>query len=418
MDLNVVAATPTAAAAPKAAPLPTRTDAIIDRAKAALLQNYKQQPVVLERGEGVYVWDVEGRRYLDLICGIATCGLGHCHPQVVTAAKAQLDRLWHVSNVFYTEPQIALAERLNKASGLPGARSFFCNSGAEANEALIKLARRAQKERGQPDRFEVITFEQSFHGRTLATVTATGQKKYQQGFEPLPAGFVHLPYGDLDAVDKAIGPRTAAILVEPIQGEGGVRPAPAGFLEGLRQRCDAHGLFLMIDEVQTGVGRTGKAFGFQHTGITPDAFSLAKALGNGLPIGAMVCTDAIGKALPSGTHGSTFGGNPVAAAAAGVTWDLACSAAQLQDTAAKGELLLALGQALKAKRADKIVDVRGQGLLFGVEVKDGAADVVARCRANGLLVNLAGEKTVRFAPAFVTTREQLTEGLLLLERSL
>ncbi len=417
MDLLASAPAPTTAT-PSKPSLPSRTDAVMDRAKKALLQNYKQQPLVLERGEGVYVWDVEGRRYLDLICGIATCGLGHCHPQVVSAAKAQLDKLWHVSNVFYTEPQIALAERLNKASGLPGARSFFCNSGAEANEALIKLARRAQKERGQPDRFEIITFEQSFHGRTLATVTATGQKKYQQGFEPLPAGFVHVPYGDLDAVDKAIGPKTAAILVEPIQGEGGVRPAPAGFLQALRQRCDAHGLFLMIDEVQTGVGRTGKAFGFQHTGVSPDAFSLAKALGNGLPIGAMVCTDALGKALPSGTHGSTFGGNPVAAAAASVTFDLACSAAQLADTAAKGAHLHALGQALKAKRADKVVDVRGQGLLFGVEVKDAAADVVARCRANGLLVNLAGEKTVRFAPAFVTTMDQLTQGLAILEQSL
>jgi acetylornithine/N-succinyldiaminopimelate aminotransferase len=397
----------------------TRTEQVIARAKDVLLQNYRQQPLVLTRGEGAYVWDAEGRRYLDLIAGIATCALGHCHPAVVAAAKAQLDTLWHVSNVFYSEPQIALAERLTKASGLPVARAFFCNSGAEANEALIKLARRAQREvMGHPERFEIITFEGGFHGRTLATVTATAQPKYQAGFEPLPTGFVYAPYGDLDAVKARIGPNTAAILVEPIQGEGGVRPAPAGFLAGLRALCDRHGLLLLVDEVQTGIGRTGKPFAFQHDGIVPDAFSLAKSLGNGLPIGAMVCSDAVGKALPPGTHGSTFGGNLVAAAAANATWDLATAPETLRENEAKGEYLRQLGEALKARRPERVKDVRGRGLLFGVEVDGGAADVQARCRANGLLVNLAGEKTIRFAPAYVTTREQLAEGLAILERSL
>jgi acetylornithine/N-succinyldiaminopimelate aminotransferase len=397
---------------------PTRTEVIIDRAKHELLQNYKQQPVVLERGEGVWVYDSEGRKYLDLICGIATCCLGHCHPAPIAAAKAQLDKLWHVSNAFYTEPQIALSERLNSASGLAGARSFFCNSGAEANEALIKLARRYQKERGQPGRVEILCFDSSFHGRTLATVTATGQPKYQQGFEPLPAGFRHVQYGDVAAVKAAVGPQTAAILVEPIQGEGGVRPAPAGFLSALRAVCDEHGLLLLIDEVQTGTGRTGKAFAFQHEGILPDAFSLAKSLGNGLPIGAMVCSDAVGKALPSGTHGSTFGGNPVAAAAACATWDIACSPSTLEANAKKGALLLRLGHDLMARKPGRVVAIRGQGLLFGIEVDAGAADVVARCRANGLLVNLAGDKTVRFAPAYITTEAQLTEGVALFEKSL
>ncbi len=389
---------------------------LMERAKARLLQNYKQQPLALARGEGVYVWDADGRRYLDLIAGIATCALGHCHPAVVAAAKKQLDTLWHVSNVFYTEPQVALAERLCAASGLPQARAFFCNSGAEANEALLKLARRHQKDRGQPGRFEVLAFEHSFHGRTLATLTATGQPKYQKGFEPLPQGFRHVPYGDLAAVKAAVGPATAAILVEPIQGEGGVRPAPAGFLKGLRALCDEHGLLLLVDEVQTGVGRTGKAFGFQHEGVLPDAFSLAKALGNGLPIGAMVCSDAVSKALPSGTHGSTFGGNLVAAAAACATWDLAMGL--LDEVTAKGQAFLELALAVKARRPEKVTDVRGRGLLWGVEVQGPAAEVVARCRENGLLLNLAGEKTVRFAPAFVVTREQLVEGLAIFEKSL
>lgn len=397
----------------------TRTSKDIELAKQVLLQNYKQQPVVLVKGEGVHVWDAEGNKYLDLICGIATCALGHCHPAVVDAAKKQLETLWHVSNVFYSEPQVQLAERLTRASGLPNARAFFCNSGAEANEALIKLARRYQHEvKGQKARSEIITFEGGFHGRTLATVTATAQPKYHQGFEPLPQGFHYAQLGNLEQVRSLITASTAAILVEPIQGEGGVKPAPAGFLKALRALCDEHGLLLMIDEVQTGIGRTGKPFAFQHHGVVPDAFSLAKSLGNGLPIGAMVCSDEVSKALPSGTHGSTFGGNLVAAAAGIATWDLACTDAVLKENEAKGAYLLELGEALKARRPERVKDVRGKGLLFGIEVDTGAAEVVARCRQNGLLTNLAGEKTIRFAPAYITTREQLAEGLSIFERSL
>ncbi len=296
--------------------------------------------------------------------------------------------------------------------------AFFCNSGAEANEALIKLARRAQVDRGFKDKYELLTFESSFHGRTLATLTATAQPKYQAGFEPLPQGFRHAPYGDLEAVRKAIGPHTGAILVEPIQGEGGVRVAPPGFLKGLRAICDEKGLLLMIDEVQTGFGRTGKTYAFQHEGIIPDAFSLAKSLGNGLPIGAMVCTDEAAKALPSGTHGSTFGGNLVAAAAANVAFDLACSDEAMAETTRKSARLFELARALQARHPTKIKDVRGKGLLMGLEIEGGAADVVARCRTNGLLVNMAGEKTARFAPAFVATDAQLVEGLSLFEKSL
>jgi len=396
----------------------SRTEDLMQRAKTRLLQNYKQQPVALVRGQGCAVWDADGREYLDLLGGIATCALGHCHPEVVAAAQKQMATLWHVSNVFYSEPQIELAERIGEASGLPGARAFFCNSGAEANEALIKLARRAQKDRGQPGRFEVLTFESSFHGRTLATLTATAQPKYQQGFEPLPPGFKYAPYGDLAAVKAAITAQTAAILVEPIQGEGGVRVAPPGYLKGLRALCDEHGLLLMIDEVQTGCGRTGKAFAFQHEGVVPDAFSLAKSLGNGLPIGAMVCTDAVSKALPSGTHGSTFGGNLVAAAAANVAFRLSVDPAMLAETAAKGALALELGRGIQQRHPGKVKDVRGKGLLFGLELTSPAAELVTKCRAQGLLVNTAGEHTVRFAPALTVTREQLQDGLGRLEKAL
>jgi acetylornithine/N-succinyldiaminopimelate aminotransferase len=386
------------------------------RAKAHLLQNYKQQPVVLERGEGAYVWDTDGKRYLDLLGGIATCAFGHCHPEVSRALHAQVDRLWHVSNVFYHQPSIELAEQLTSASGLQ--RAFFCNSGAEANEALIKLARKVMKDRGQPERFEILTFENSFHGRTLTTVSATGQVKYQKGFEPLTPGFRHLPYGDLEAVRQAVGPQTAAVLVEPIQGEGGVRVAPAAFLQGLRALCDEKGLLLLVDEVQTGIGRTGKLFAFQHAGIRPDAFSLAKSLGNGIPVGAMVCSEETGKSLVAGTHGSTFGGNPLACAAANVVVRLARDPALLAEVERKGQFFLERARALQARLGGRITDVRGQGMLLGVELSGEAGPVVTRLRELGLLVNAAGERTVRFAPPYIVTEAQLEEGLRLLEQAL
>lgn len=396
-------------------PMATKSEQVIDRAKAHLLQNYRTQPVVLERGQGARVWDVEGKAYLDLLGGIATTALGHCHPEVVAALKAQADKLWHCSNVFYSQPQIELAELVTKAAGLE--RAFFCNSGAEANEAIIKLARKVQKDRGQPDRFEIITFLNSFHGRTLATVTATGQTKYQKGFEPLPAGFTHVPYGDLDAVKKAIGKHTAAILVEPIQGEGGVLPAPEGFLTALRALCDEHGLLLLVDEIQTGMGRTGKMFGFQHEDVRPDAISLAKALGNGIPIGAMLCREELGKSLSAGTHGSTFGGNLLASAAATVSFRLISDPKMLKTVQERGAYFMAKARALMAKHPERITAVRGRGLLIGIEVKGEAAPVVGKCRDGGLLVNVAGERTVRFAPPFIVTEQELDEGLAIFERA-
>jgi len=388
----------------------------MDKAKAHLLQNYKQQPIVLERGLGSRVWDADGREYLDLISGIATCGLGHCHPEVVVAVKAQLEKLWHVSNVFYSEPQIELAARLTAASGLQ--RAFFCNSGGEANEALLKLARKVQKDRGNPDRYEVISFDNSFHGRTLATVTATGQPKYHKGFEPLPAGFTHVPYGDLEAVRKAVGPHTAAILVEPIQGEGGVRQAPPGFLKALRALCDEKGLLLLVDEIQTGMGRTGKVFAFQHEDILPDAISLAKSLGNGLPIGAMLCTEEAAKSLVPGTHGSTFGGNLVAAVAANVVARKVTEPQMLRDVAQKGEYFLSRLRELQGRLPTVIKEARGLGLLVGVELFQDAAPFIAKCRELGMLVNAAGEKTIRFAPAYTVANDDLDHGVRILERAL
>ncbi|WP_223633993.1 aspartate aminotransferase family protein [Corallococcus sp. EGB] len=402
--------TPSPAAAPG-------NEALIQQAKQHLVQNYKQQPIALVRGQGTRVWDADGKAYLDCIGGIAVCALGHCHPEVVAAAKAQLDTLWHVSNVFYSQPQIDLATRLTEWAGLP--RAFFCNSGAEANEALIKLTRKVMKDRGTPERFEILSFEKSFHGRTLATVTATGQPKYHAGFEPLPQGFRHLPFGDLEAVRRAVGPSTAAILVEPIQGEGGVRMAPPEFLKGLRALCDETGLLLLVDEVQTGMGRTGQPFGFMHHGIRPDAISVAKALGNGLPMGAMLCREELAVSLSPGTHGSTFGGNLVSAAAGNVVLRIMGAPGFLSDVQAKGEHFLAGARALQASLPEgRIKAVRGQGLLLGVELDRDVAPVIAKLREAGLLVNSAGEVTLRFAPPLIITKQELDEALGILQHVL
>jgi acetylornithine/N-succinyldiaminopimelate aminotransferase len=391
----------------------TKSGSLIERGQKVLLPNYRRQPVVIERGEGPYVWDADGRRYLDLICGIATVALGHSHPEVMRAAQAQLGRCWHTANGVWTQPQIELAEKLTRVSGLE--RAFFCNSGAEANEALFKLARKYHKDRGDPARVEILAFHQSFHGRTLATLTATGQPKYQKGFEPLPAGFLHVTYGDLDAVRSAVGPRTAAIIVEPIQGEGGVQPAPEGFLLGLRRITEEIRALLLIDEIQTGMGRTGRMFGFEWDGIRPDAISMAKALGNGLPIAAMLCREELASTLTPGSHGSTFGGNLVACAAANAAIEIIRDPRTLERVRQQGAYLLDRLREMKERNSDKVVAVRGKGLLVGVEVAADGNGIMNRCREAGVLVNLAGEKTVRLAPPFIVSREQLDEGVAALE---
>jgi acetylornithine/N-succinyldiaminopimelate aminotransferase len=388
---------------------------IPEAATRHLLNNYRRQPVLFVRGQGLSLWDSEGREYLDMLGGIATCALGHCHPDVVAAVKRQADRLWHVSNLFYTEPSIELAERLCEATGL--ARAFFCNSGAEANETLIKLARKVQHDRGEK-RFEIICAQNSFHGRTLGALSATGQAKYHKGFEPMLPGMVHVPYGDLAAVASAITERTAAVLVEPIQGEGGVRVAPPGFLEGLRALCDRCGLLFMLDEVQTGMGRTGTLFAFQAEGVRPDAISLAKALGNGIPIGAMLCTEEAGRALGPGTHASTFGGNLLAAAAACATFDIVNRPETLANCRAMGERLIGLLRRLASELPEKVRDVRGRGLLVGVELSFEATKAVTRCRELGLIINAASETVARFAPALIVTEAQIDQAFALFSQAL
>jgi acetylornithine/N-succinyldiaminopimelate aminotransferase len=359
---------------------------------------YGRAPICIVRGEGLRVWDTDGREYLDFTSGIAVVGLGHCHPRVTGAIQEAASTLLHVSNLFYTAPQIHLAKLLCEQSFAD--RVFFCNSGAEANEAAFKLARKYAREQLASDRYEIIATRNSFHGRTLATVTATGQEKYQHGFEPLMPGFKHVPYNDLRAMERAIDNRTAAILVEPIQGEGGVNVPDDDYLPGLRKLCDESGALLILDEIQTGVGRTGRLWAYEHAGIEPDVMTLAKALANGIPIGAMLARDSVARALTPGSHASTFGGTPFVTAVALATFTTLLEE-RLPDRAARmGRRLMEGLHALQAKNAF-ITAVRGRGLLIGVELTRPVAPIVAGCRDAGLLVLSAGEQVLRLAPPLI-----------------
>jgi len=388
------------------------TDSIISRAARVLFSNYARFPVVLTKGRDCRVYDPEGRAYLDFVAGIAVTSLGHCHPKVTVAIQKQAQRLVHTSNLFYTLPQVELAEALTAASFAD--RVFFCNSGAEANEAAIKLVRKAMG----PERFEIITVRGSFHGRTLNTMAATGQEKVKAGFEPLPPGFVHVPFDDPDAVAAAVGPTTAAVLVEPVLGEGGVRlPAP-GYLKALRELCDRAGILLVLDEIQTGVGRLGTLFAYEQDGITPDAVTLAKGLGNGFPIGALLARAPLARALGPGTHGTTFGGGPLACAAAlAVVRALREDPWILENTLRMGERLKGGLEAL-ARRFPAIREVRGRGLLVGCELDRPARPLVEACLAQGLLLSLAGEQVVRFSPPLTVRDADVDEALALFEKAL
>ncbi len=388
----------------------------VELGRRVLTPNYKQQPIALVRGEGTRVWDADGRRYLDMLAGIATCALGHCHPAVLAAAQAQLHRIWHASNGVYTLPSLQLAEALVRRSFAK--RLFFCNSGAEANEAALKLARRFHFASGAPERVEVVCANGSFHGRTLGALAATGQPKYQQGIGPLPPAFVHVPFGDLAPLRAAVGPKTAAVLLEIIQGEGGVRVAPPGYIAGVRRLCDERGALWIADEVQTGMGRTGTLWAHEQEGVTPDIMTVAKALANGLPIGAMLATEKAGVALTPGTHASTFGGNPVTCAAAIAVLETIDREGLLPACREAGEHLKARLIDLKERVGGRIADVRGRGLLVGVELTSEAAPVIARCRELGLIVNLASEKVIRFAPALLVTRAEIDEAASILARAL
>lgn len=388
------------------------TEKLIARAGRVLANTYARFPVVLVRGEGCRVWDVDGKEYLDFVAGIAVCALGHSHPSLVRAVHAQAATLLHVSNLYHIEPQIRLAELLCQHAFAD--RVFFCNSGAEANEAAIKLARKYAKEHHGPERVEVITMENSFHGRTLATVTATGQAKYQAGFEPLLPGFRYVPFDDLGAVERATGPRTAAILVEPIQGEGGVRVPSEGYLQGLRKLCDETGALLIFDEVQTGIGRTGRLFAYEHWGTEPDIMTLAKALGGGLPIGAMLATEEVAASFTPGTHAATFGGNPLVTAAAFTVLttilqeDLVARAAEL------GERLVHALQTVQGAH-HSVKAVRGKGLLVGVELDREVKPLLASCLERGVLLSSAGDKVIRFAPPLVVGEEEVRRAVDVLD---
>ena len=369
-----------------------------------VLQTYDRYPVVLVRGEGCRVWDVEGREYLDFVGGIAVLSLGHSHPRIVAAIKEQAERLLHVSNLYYTLPQVELARRICENSF--GEKVFFCNSGAEANEAAIKLARKYAKLHLGPERYEIITMENSFHGRTLATLTATAQEKFHKGFEPLVPGFRYCPFNDLEAVARAIGPRTCAVMVEPIQGEGGVNVPPEDYLRGLRELCDEKGVLLIYDEVQTGMGRTGRLFAYEHYGAPPDIMTLAKALGGGIPIGAMVTTDKVAQGFSAGDHASTFGGNPLAARAACTVFDVLLGEGVLENCQRMGEYLMEGLEVLKDKYPS-VVDVRGKGLLVGMELRGRAKEVALSCLKRGVLINNIGDRVLRFAPPLIVGKGEI-----------
>jgi len=376
----------------------------------------KRYPVALVRGEGSRVWDSNGKEYLDFTGGIAVTALGHSHPKVVGTLREQAATLVHVSNYFYIPQQAQLAQLLCEHSFAD--RVFFSNSGAEANETAIKLARKWAKEHGSSDRGDIISMRGGFHGRTLATVTATAQEKYHHGFEPLPGGFKYVAFNDLRALDRAIDSRTAAVLVEPIQGEGGVIVPDEGYLPGLRKLCDEAGILLILDEIQTGMGRTGKLWAYEHSGVAPDIMTVAKALANGVPIGATLATEDVARVFTPGTHGSTFGGNPLATAV-GVTVFSTLIEDKLAERAGRvGKLMLEALEAIRAKHPKAVKEVRGRGLLAGLDLVPPVGDVVAACRERGLLVLTAGDNTLRLAPALIVAEKEVAEACAIIDTAL
>jgi acetylornithine/N-succinyldiaminopimelate aminotransferase len=386
---------------------------IVGLAHANLANTYGCTPLAFVRGHGAYLFDADGNRYLDFFCGLAVTSLGHGHPRVVRAIRDQAEKVTHVSNVFHTEPMARLAARLGAAFG--DGRIFFGNSGAEANEAALKLARRWGH--GNGGRFEIIATLGSFHGRTLGTLSATGQEKYHIGFQPLVPGFKLVPYDDVAIVERALSNQTVAIMVEPIQGEGGVVMPRADYLGRLREVCDRNKLLLIVDEVQTGMGRTGKLFAYQHAGIKPDIITLAKALGGGLPIGAMIAKSEIAAVLTPGTHGSTFGGNPVACSAALGVLDALEQDGVIANAAEVGGYLISRLREI-AKACPNVRQVRGLGMIIGVVLNHEAKGVVEACLKEHLIVNGTADNVLRLLPPLNLTREEADNGLAIIERAL
>jgi len=373
----------------------------------SLFPTYARYPIRLVRGKGSRLWDDQGKEYLDFMCGLAVTNLGHVPERVRDALVGQLDRLWHVSNLFHTEGQERAARLLVENSCADAV--FFCNSGAEANEAAIKLARRYHRKVLENGRYKIIPFERSFHGRTLATLTATGQDKVKDGYDPLPDGFVHVPLHDLEAVEAAVDGRTAAIMIEPVVAEGGVIPVENDFLRALRELCDRHGLLLIFDEVQTGMGRTGKLFAYQHSGVEPDIFTLAKGLGSGFPVGAMLAREHLVPAFSPGTHASTFGGTPIAMAAVTATLETMLELDVPAKAAEAGEYLM---RRLREATRDlpNVAGIRGKGLIVGIQCTHPVAETVAELHRRGLLVVTAGPEVIRLLPNLLVTREEIDEA--------
>jgi len=378
------------------------------------MQTYARYPLTLTHGKGSRVWDEQGRAYLDFVAGIAVNTLGHAHPLLQQCIAEQASRMLHCSNLYHIPQQTALADTLCQLSGLD--QVFFCNSGAEANESALKLARKYFYDCGDA-RTEIITATSSFHGRTMQTLTATGQDKVQVGFAPLPEGFRYVPYADIDALEAAVSQKTAAVLLEPLQGEGGVNLAPPEYLQAVQACCQRHGALLMLDEVQTGIGRTGSMFAFEQAGIVPDVLTLAKGLGGGVPIGAMLASEKVAGALSAGTHGSTFGGNPLSCAAALCVLQVIQDDGLLMHVQQRSQQLWQGLQGL-AEAFDCIEEVRGQGLLLGLACRMPVAALIDCCREHGLLVLPAGPLVLRMLPALNVTKQEVEEALALLEKSL
>lgn len=385
------------------------SEQIIALARQYVIGNYTRYPVCLVRGEGSWVWDAEGNRYLDFFPGWGCGILGHCPPKVVAAVQEQVGQLIHVPNTWYTEPQVLLAQALSVRTTWQG-MSFFCNSGTEANEAAIKLARLNGKPKG---RYKIVTMTNSFHGRTMGSLSATAQPKYHAGVEPMLPGFLYAPYGDLDAVAKLIDAETCAIMLEPIQGEGGVNLPPAGYLEGLRELCDRNSMLLILDEVQTGMGRTGKWYAHQHWNVTPDIVTLAKAVAGGVALGGLIARPEVAEKLKPGTHAATFGGNPIACRAALATIETIESEGLLDRAIQVGERFHQHFTALKA-RSPLVTEIRIRGTMIGLQLSLEGAPIVQKCLERGLLINCTHQTVIRLLPAVNITDEQIDEGCAIL----
>ncbi|MBW2192178.1 MAG: acetylornithine transaminase [Deltaproteobacteria bacterium] len=377
---------------------------IIQKAEQVIAKTYTRFPIVIARGEGCMLWDADGRAYTDFVSGIAVCNLGHAHPRISKALLTQAAALFHVSNLYYTQPQVDLASWLVENSFAD--RVFFCNSGAEANEAAIKLARKYFKDKGETHRYRIIAMEKSFHGRTMATLSATGQDKIKKGFAPILEGFDFIPFNDPLALKNKIGDSTCAVMLEPIQGEGGVRCPDPGYLRTVRQICDDAGVLLVFDEIQTGIGRTGKLFAYEHYGIAPDIMTLAKALANGLPIGAMLARSDVVEAFDAGSHASTFGGTPIVTAASLETLKVLSEENIVTHCAEIGVYFKEKLLGLKERHA-AVLDVRGLGLLLGMKINTAGGPVVTACMEKGFLINCVQENILRFIPPLIIGRDEI-----------